>query len=251
MFRATLAGVMLALSASTAMATNISFGTPYFYETSSATSAASGTSVTPPAGGLGNVGGLCAPGVGGCPTISGTGPLTSGQITFNTPSLVPGTSYLLEIVVSDDDSSLHATGFPSNTPGDIFQVLLNGGSLGFTSITGVTDHSNGSFSTGTFQTVIGSGPGSYTIDLTDLLQPYANGLTDNLPGVLCGLLPNGTGGCSPSPVNGGPVTAAGYGSNIVDFEAFITPTAAPEPGSMILLGSGLLVLSALRRSRTR
>ena len=250
MFRASLAGLILALSASTAMATNISFGTPYFYETTSATAAASGTSVTPPVGGLGNVGGLCAPGVGGCPTISGTGPLTSGQITFNTPSLVPGTSYLLEIVVSDDDASLHATGFPSNTPGDIFQVLLNGGSLGVTSITGVTDHSNGSFSTGTFQTVIGSGPGLFTIGLTDLLQPYANGLTDNLPGVLCGLSPVGTGGCSP-PVNGGPVTAAGYGSNIVDFEAFITPASAPEPGSMILLASGLLALSALRRTRTK
>ena len=251
MFRATLAGAMLALSASTALAANISFGTPYFYETTSATAAASGTSVTPPVGGPGNVGGLCAPGVGGCPTISGSGPLTGGLITFNTPSLVPGTNYLLEIVVSDDNTGLHATGFPANTPGDIFQVLLNGSSLGFTSITGVTDHSNGSFSTGTFQTVIASGPGSYTIGLTDLLQPYADGLTDNLPGVLCGLLPNGTDGCSPSPVNGGTVTAAGYGSNIVDFEAFITPTPTPEPASIILLGSGLMALSALRRTRAK
>src|SRR5690348_6797761 len=108
MLRASLAGAMLALSASTAFAANISFGTPYFYETSSSTAAASGTSVTPPASGLGNVGGLCTPGTSGCPTISGSGPLSSGQITFNTPSLVPGTNYLLEIVVSDDDTGLHA-----------------------------------------------------------------------------------------------------------------------------------------------
>jgi PEP-CTERM motif len=248
MFRASLAGVALALSASTAMATNISFGTPYIYETSSSTAAASGTSVTPPVGGLGNVGGLCTPGTGDCPLFSGIivpGPLTGGLISFNTPSSIPGTSYILNLTVSDDHANNHASGFPANTPGDIFQVLLNGGSLGFTSIASVTPSS---FSSGLFQTVIGSSPNPYTIGITDLLQPYANGLTDNLPGVLCGILPNGTTGCA-SPPNGGTVSAGTYGSNLVDFEAFITPT--PEPASFALLGSGLLALATLRRRRPR
>ena len=186
MFRASLVGVALILSTSTAMATNISFGTPYIYETSSTAAAASGTSVTPPAGGLGNVGGLCAPGTGGCPLFSGIivpGPLTGGLISFNTPSSIPGTSYILNLTVSDDHANNHASGFPANTPGDIFEVLLNGDSLGFSSIASVTPSS---FSSGSFQTVIGSSPNAYTIGITDLLQPYADGLTDNLPGVCAG-----------------------------------------------------------------
>jgi hypothetical protein len=81
------------------------------------------------------------------------------------------------------------------------------------------------------------------------LQPYANGLTDDLPGVLCDVLPSGTGGCSPSSVNGGTVSAAAYGSNILDFEASIIPT--PEPASIVLLGSGLLAISAFRRRRAK
>src|SRR5579871_1269186 len=166
MFRASLAGLMLTLSASTAFATDISFATTYLYETSSAAAAAAGTTVTTPGGGLGNVGGLCSPSSGSasCPALdsfhaSHVGPLTSGLINFNVPS--QSSVYLLQLTVTDDSGSAHGAtpvSFPANTPGDIFQVILDGTSIGTTSAVGIT---GSIFSTGTFSLSVS--PGEHSI----------------------------------------------------------------------------------------
>ena len=246
MRRACFAGMMLALSASTALADPIAFDTPYIFETSSATPAAPGTTVTPPSGGLGNVGGLCEPGTTGCPAVvphfaDEVGPLTGGFIEVTTPSLPFVSQFALTFAVSDDGNGATATGYPPKTVGDIFQITLNGHSLGVTSVTGVT---SSTYSTGEFTVIVG--PGTYTIGITDLLEPYAKGLTDTLPGVLCsGGFADGDPACT-SPPNGGTVAAGTFGTNILDFEAsFFVPV--PEPASFGLLGCGLIALAGLRR----
>jgi hypothetical protein len=250
MNRILIAGLTLALSASTALAGPtgpISFNTPYIYETSSSTPAASGTTVSPPLGGLGNFGGLCQPGATGCPAlptayVSELGPLTTGYIQIQTPSLSSNLRYELTINVSDDSLGAHAIGYPADTYGDIFEVILGGKSLGVTSVVGIT--TDPGFSGGAFSVPLAAG--TYELGITDLLQPYANGLTDTLPGTLCAGVASADPACS-SPPNGGIVHAGTYGSNILDFEATIS--LVPEPGSMALLGCGIVALGLVSRRR--
>ena len=252
MFRASLAGLMLSLCASTALATPaFVFNTPYIYETSSNAAPAPGTLTPPPGAGLASAGGLCSPGTDtGCPGMpnanltSQLGPLSSGQprrIDFTTPNLPLVSAYLLHISVGDDSNSgVHATGFPGATLGDVFEVVLDGGSIGVTSTTGL-DANNplNNFSAGEFDILVGAG--AHTLGITDLLQPYAtnpNGLTDTLPNVLCN--------CT-SPLSGGLAAPGTFASNIVDIEISATPV--PEPASIALLGGGVLVLGAIRGRR--
>ena len=254
MLRATLAaGAMLALSASTALATGFSFGTTYYYETSVAAPADAGTYLPPPSGGLGSVGGLCVAGdYSGCsaltslytshagPLSGGTSASSEGEITLTIPNNGADSNYALALNIADGSggtSGPHTTAATTTTSGDIFDVIVDGGSVGVTSVVAL---GGSSYSTGTFDVVLG--PGTHTVAITDLLQPYV-GLTDNLPGAICANPPPNTTGCT-SPPNGGTVSTS-YDTNVLSLSASYTP--APEPASLALLGGGILALAALRR----
>jgi hypothetical protein len=222
MFRASLAGAMLALSASTALAANFLPGQEYIYETSSTTAAAVGTN--PSHLPISSVGGLCVPSTTGCniPVLPGSaGPLVGGLISFiTTPSASPGTNYVMSVNIQD----LGATG-------DIYEVVVNGSSWGTTSITGLNDPTDGN-SFGSLTGVVKGG--TVTVGITDLLQQYI-GQSNQLPALL------GTPG---SPPNGGTVAGASGQFASSTFFLDVELSAAPEPTSLVILGSGIAILAA-------
>lgn len=222
------AAAVLALGplAGQAQAAAFQFEFPYLYETSSITPAAPGTpaSLLP----LGSAsGGLCVPGSAeSCPSLGPSsvfeGPLVGGLIQFTTPTISAGAHYLLTLSVADD---------PHTLIGDIFAVVLDGSFLGTTSVTGIDDLTHG-HSAGLFEKVIMGG--THTIGITNLLQQYS---AINAPNTLPGLLGDAT-------LNSGPVPSS-YNSALLNLTAILTP--APEPASLVVLGTGALLLGAVRR----
>ncbi|MEJ0020223.1 MAG: PEP-CTERM sorting domain-containing protein [Acetobacteraceae bacterium] len=225
MIRPILIGGLLALTASPALAAPFQFGQEFIFETSSSVASAPGTTAShlPVA----SVGGLCTPGSTGC-SISinpmATVPLTAGLLSFTTPLTTAGLFYMLSIQVTD----LVAVG-------DIYEVVVNGGSVGTTSVVGLSSASN---SAGTLTGMVPAG--TVTVGLTDLLQQYV-GQTNNLPGLL-GM---------PGP-NGGTVGSAPTQFRSSTLAMTITATqVVPEPTTLAVLGSGLALLGGLLRTRRR
>lgn len=268
MFRASLAGALLALSASTALAGPIDLGNGYevggvndnyVLVTSTGAQQAPGTTTPPPVGGivLGSdgvsVGGLCNPGdaATSCPTISNTFGYTQGEVSsvnpkpgqtawvipLMIPSEPPGSNLLLTFQIADDTYAT-LNGGPSPSTGDIFEVTANGHSLGTTSVVGLGGPDDPA-SSGTFGIIVHGGE-DVDIGITDLLQPYANGMLDMLPSALCGVACSG--------LDGGAVQSAAFHANVVDFSP-LSITPAPEPASLALVSGGLVALGLIRRRR--
>lgn len=132
----------------------------------------------------------------------GGGGMLGGPLTFTLA--VPTT---LDINVTDE-----------YLVGDVFEVILNGTSLGTTSAVALGGPTN---STGDF--IVSLPAGTDSLDVEDILLSYV-GLTD--------------------PYGGGTVpvyyTPAAFSIDII---------GAPEPGSFVLMGGGLLGLAGFARRR--
>jgi len=212
------AGVALALSVATANATAI------IYATDAATLEAPGTIAS---GGTGDGGGLCTLDVSSCPnpTLNGNqaaGTLTNGLIVFSASTSG----------IADYRINIGITGLTAD--GSVWDVTLvnttnnTGYSLGLTSIVNTSTNGSGSLS------VIVSGNGTFAIGITDLLEQYATGATDKIPGL-----------------GGGPYTVSGSYNANSEFSLTASATNVPEPASMALFVGSLSVLGALRRRRGR
>jgi hypothetical protein len=217
------AGVALAFSVATANAT------PAYYGTDSVTAEAPGTVYD---GGTGSGGGLCTLGTSPCLSHVGAGPLSGGYITVTAPT--SGIAYY--------QISVTISGVAGNANGSIWDVTLvntnnnTGVSLGLTNIVGT--NTNGS---GTVNAIV-TGTGTFTIGITDLLEQYAAGGTDPLPGVLDGL-------GSSDPLDANAITSPESLSSV--FQLSATATNVPEPASVTLFIGGIAALGSFRRRRAR
>ncbi len=210
MFRTSLAGTALAVALSGAAHATVVYSNSNLH-TSSTVAAATGTNPSHFDTGLPHVGGL----VGG--SISFTMPGTaSDQFAFD---------------IELDDLSLYA--------GGIYELVLNGSSLGTTSIVGLDPAKNGA-GDGSFSSYDFVWPGlmaggtNITLGVTNLLQQYI-GHTDNLPGLL-----------GDASLNGGSVDGS-FGTERLSIA--VTATPMPEPTTVVLLGSFALLGAAARRRR--
>lgn len=98
------------------------------------------------------------------------------------------------------------------------------------------------------------GAAPFTVDLGNFVGPTITGVTYASGGLadgsLSGVTWNGTDALFTFSPGGNTAYSALGGANVV-FDAAMTPTAAPEPASMILLGSGLIGLIGTVRRRKR
>jgi hypothetical protein len=196
-----------------------------FYGTGAGTLAPAGTISS---GGGGHGGGLCALGTNGCgANHASPGTLTGGQITVGSNTGIG--NYPIQFVFS---------GF--NALGAIWDVINTTNnldtSIGTSTIVGF--NTNGS---GTLNTVV-SGNGLFTFDIVDLLNQYASGVEDTLPGVL-----NGDGLSDPLDSGVSTLSALQVGSSV--FSLSITIGPVPEPTSVSLFVGGIAVLGAVRCRR--
>lgn len=190
-----------------------------------------------------NLGGLCAIGSGACSGLSDIGGNTlgtlysggttsgAGLIEIQTPQAMA--NYLLSLTI---------TGISQNT-GDIYNIVVNGSSLGITSLTPY----NVGGSTGFFTTVVSGGNNApIFISVTDLLQQYLGSSNYDLPSL--------EGGPSSfnQPLGLGKCTASNQatcfdGSSQFTLTATLVPD--PEPASLSIFALGSLALGAARRRR--
>lgn len=196
-----------------------------FYGTGSGTVAPAGTISS---GGSGHGGGLCTLGSSGCGAAHASpGALTGGQITVGSNTGVG--NYPIQFTF---------LGF--NAPGAIWDVINTTNnldlSIGTSTIVGFS--TNGS---GTLNAVV-SGNGSFSFDIVDLLNQYASGVEDTLPGVL-----NGDGLSDPLDSGVSTLSTLQVSSSVFSLSIVIGPV--PEPTSLGLFVGGIAVLGVVRRHR--
>jgi hypothetical protein len=206
-------GVALMLSAASGNASLL------FYGTDSVAVAPTGTISS---GATGTGGGLCTLGVGACLSHSSAGALSSGQIMVG--SVTGLGNYTVQFIIN----GVSAFG----SVWDIINTTNNlDTSVGLTNIVGLNTNGSANF------TVALSGNGQFTFDIVDLLEQYAIGATDTLPGFL-----NGDGVLDPA--NGGILNSSDL-SSLFTLTTVVSPV--PEPASLGLLISALGALVTVRR----
>jgi hypothetical protein len=235
-FVATL-GVLMAAGAAHAQA--ISANTTYVYGTYWDIPAAGGSLLF--AGGSSAQGGLCANTVSGPCTnlglpagdsfgtlISGGTTTEPGYIQIFTPSAMA--NYQLTLTITNTQGI-----------GDIYDIVVNGSSLGTTSVVAYNASAGGS--NGTFFTTIDGGNVPISISITDLLEQFMGTSSYTVPSQLGGPTTDNL------PANKS-LSLSNYPPDS-EFTLVATFTNVPEPASLSILALGGLAVGAARRRRAK
>jgi hypothetical protein len=192
-----------------------------FYGTDSVTTAPSGVVSS---GATGTGGGLCTLEVSPCGSHASAGALSGGQITVGSVTGVG--NYTVQFIINGV-SAFGSVWDIINTTNDLDT------SVGLTSVVGLNANGSANFTVGV------SGNGQFTFDIVDLLEQYASGATDTLPGFL-----NGDGASDPA--NGGTLNSSDL-SSLFTLTTLVSPV--PEPASLGLFLGALGTLFTVRRRR--